>query len=104
RPASAPPPSDALRTTVTERTIPGGQAGTSSRIRNYLGFPNGVSGRDLANRALEQVWLFGARFVLARPAVRLESRDGEHVVHLDGGAEVRARAIVIATGVTWHTL
>ena len=96
--------SEGLRTTVIEPTIPGGQAGTSSRIRNYLGFPNGVSGRDLANRALEQAWFFGARFVLARPAVRLESRDGEHVVHLDGGAEVRARAIVIATGVTWHTL
>ena len=96
--------SEGLRTTVIEPTIPGGQAGTSSRIRNYLGFPNGVSGRDLANRALEQAWFFGARFVLARPAVRLESRAGEHVVHLDGGAEVRARAIVIATGVTWHTL
>ena len=96
--------SEGLRTTVIEPTIPGGQAGTSSRIRNYLGFPNGLSGRDLANRALEQAWFFGARFVLARPAVRLESRDGEHVVHLDGGAEVRARAIVIATGVTWHTL
>jgi thioredoxin reductase (NADPH) len=96
--------SEGLRTTVIEPSIPGGQAGTSSRIRNYLGFPNGLSGRDLANRAIEQAWFFGARFVLARPAVRLESHEGEHVVHLDGGAEVRARAVVVATGVTWHTL
>jgi thioredoxin reductase (NADPH) len=96
--------SEGLQTTVIEPAVPGGQAGTSSRIRNYLGFPNGLSGRDLANRALEQAWFFGARFVLARPAVGLESRDGEHVVRLGGGAEVRARAVVIATGVTWHTL
>jgi len=96
--------SEGLRTTVIEPTIPGGQAGTSSRIRNYLGFPNGVSGRDLANRALEQAWFFGARFVLARPAVGLGSNGGGHVVRLEGGAEVRARAVVLATGVTWHTL
>ena len=96
--------SEGLRTTVIEPSIPGGQAGTSSRIRNYLGFPNGLSGRDLTNRAIEQAWFFGARFVLARPAVRLESRDGEHVVQLEGRAEVRARTVVVATGVTWHTL
>ncbi len=96
--------SEGLRTTVIEPSVPGGQAGTSSRIRNYLGFPNGLSGRDLANRALEQAWFFGARFVLARRAVALESAAGEHVVRLEGGAEVRARAVVIATGVTWHTL
>jgi thioredoxin reductase (NADPH) len=96
--------SEGLRTTVIEPSIPGGQAGTSSRIRNYLGFPNGLSGRDLGNRALEQAWFFGARFVLARPAVGLETGGGEHVVRLGGGAEVRARTVVIATGVTWHTL
>jgi thioredoxin reductase (NADPH) len=96
--------SEGLRTTVIEPSVPGGQAGTSSRIRNYLGFPNGLSGRDLGNRALEQAWFFGARFVLARPAVALETAAGEHVVRLEGGAEVRARAVVIATGVTWHTL
>jgi thioredoxin reductase (NADPH) len=96
--------SEGLRTTVIEPSIPGGQAGTSSRIRNYLGFPNGLSGRDLTNRAIEQAWFFGARFVLARPAVALEAGTGEHVVRLEGGAEVRARAVVIATGVTWHTL
>ena len=96
--------SEGLRTTVIEPSVPGGQAGTSSRIRNYLGFPNGLSSRDLANRALEQAWFFGARFVLARPAVDLEAGDGEHVVRLEGGAQVRARAVVIATGVTWHTL
>ncbi len=96
--------SEGLRTTVIEPSVPGGQAGTSSRIRNYLGFPNGLSGRDLGNRALEQAWFFGARFVLARPAVALETAAGEHLVRLQGGAEVRARTVVIATGVTWHTL
>ena len=96
--------SEGLRTTVIEPSVPGGQAGTSSRIRNYLGFPNGVSGRDLGARALEQAWFFGARFVLARPAVALEGAAGDHVVRLEGGAEVRARTVVIATGVTWHTL
>jgi thioredoxin reductase (NADPH) len=96
--------SEGLRTTVIEPSVPGGQAGTSSRIRNYLGFPNGLSGRDLGNRALEQAWFFGARFVLARPAVALEGSAGDHVVRLEGGAEVRARTVVIATGVTWHTL
>jgi thioredoxin reductase (NADPH) len=96
--------SEGLRTTVIESSVPGGQAGTSSRIRNYLGFPNGVSGRDLGSRALEQAWFFGARFVLARPAVALEGGGSEHVVRLEGGGEVRARTVVIATGVTWHTL
>jgi thioredoxin reductase (NADPH) len=96
--------SEGLRTTVIEPSVPGGQAGTSSRIRNYLGFPNGISGRDLGARALEQAWFFGARFDLARPAVALETGAGEHVVRLDGGVQVRARAVVIATGVTWHTL
>jgi thioredoxin reductase (NADPH) len=96
--------SEGLRTTVIEPSVPGGQAGTSSRIRNYLGFPNGLSGRDLGARALEQAWFFGARFVLARPAVALETAGGGHVVRLEGGAEVRARTVVIATGVTWHTL
>jgi thioredoxin reductase (NADPH) len=96
--------SEGLRTTVIESSVPGGQAGTSSRIRNYLGFPNGVSGRDLGSRALEQAWFFGARFVLARPAVALDAGGNEHVVRLEGGGEVRARTVVIATGVTWHTL
>ena len=68
RPASPPPcmaPPRASRRSWIDR-LPGGQAGTSSRIRNYLGFPNGLSGRDLTNRALEQAWFFGARFVLSR--------------------------------------
>ena len=85
--------SEGLRTTVIEPSIPGGQAGTSSRIRDYLDFPNGLSGRDPTNRAIEQARFFGARFVLARPAVRLGSRAGGHVVHLDGGAKVRARQL-----------
>lgn len=96
--------SEGLTTAVIEQTVFGGQAGTSSRIRNYLGFPNGVSGRDLANRALEQAWFFGARFVLSRPATALEAAGDGHRVQLEGGAAIEARAVVVATGVTWHRL
>jgi thioredoxin reductase (NADPH) len=95
--------SEGLTTTVIESAIPGGQAGTSSRIRNYLGFPNGVSGRDLTNRALEQAWFFGARFVISK-AVALRAAGDDHVVELEGGAAIRARTVVIATGVTWRRL
>jgi thioredoxin reductase (NADPH) len=96
--------SEGLSTSVIEPLLPGGQAGTSSRIRNYLGFPNGVSGRDLTNRAMEQAWFFGARFVLARRAVGLKPAGDHHRVELEGGSAIEARAVVLATGVTWHRL
>ena len=96
--------SEGLQTTVIEAVLPGGQAGTSSRIRNYLGFPNGLSGRDLTNRALEQAWFFGARFVLSKAVTGLRPGAAGHVVELEGGSRIEARAVVIATGVTWHTL
>jgi thioredoxin reductase (NADPH) len=96
--------SEGLATVVIEPAFPGGQAGTSSRIRNYLGFPTGLSGRDLANRALEQAWFFGARFVLARRAIRLAEAGGGYRVELDGGTSIDARTIVLATGVTWRRL
>jgi thioredoxin reductase (NADPH) len=96
--------SEGLSTSVIEPSVPGGQAGTSSRIRNYLGFPNGVSGRDLAIRATEQAWFFGARFVLSRQAVGLQADGDRHRVELEGGRAIRAPAVVIATGVTWHRL
>ena len=82
--------------------MPGGQAGTSSLIRNYLGFPHGLSGDDLTERALNQAWLFGAEFTSAA-AEGLTVQDGRRVVHA-GGAEVGARAVVIATGVSWRRL
>ena len=94
--------SEGLSTLVLEPDIPGGQAGTSSLIRNYLGFPHGLSGDDLTDRALNQAWLFGAEFTSAA-AEGLTVRDGSRVVHA-GGAEVEARAVVIATGVSWRRL
>ena len=94
--------SEGLRTLVIEREAPGGQAETSSRIENYLGFPTGVSGEELARRALQQASRLGAEIMVTRPAVGidLETRS----VRLDGGAAVRAATIVIASGVSWRRL
>ena len=93
--------SEGLSTVVLEPEMPGGQAGTSSLIRNYLGFPHGVSGDDLTIRAVNQAWLFGASFTIG--AADGLAADGRRVVHAAGG-EVEARAVVIATGVTWRRL
>jgi thioredoxin reductase (NADPH) len=94
--------SEGLSTLVLEPDIPGGQAGTSSLIRNYLGFPRGVSGDDLTNRAIDQAWLFGTNFTIAA-AEGLAVHDGRRVVRA-GGGQVEARAVIIATGVTWRRL
>jgi thioredoxin reductase (NADPH) len=97
--------SEGLRTLLIEREAPGGQAGTSSRIENYLGFPGGVSGGDLANRALLQAKRFGTEMLVTRNVESVDSDgSGGHVVRLDGGQPVHTRAVVIATGVTWRTL
>jgi thioredoxin reductase (NADPH) len=96
--------SEGLETMVLEPEIPGGQAGTSSLIRNYLGFQRGISGDDLAVRAVEQAWLFGADFVLTQPAARISARGDARVVRTADGTEVEARAVVIASGVTWRRL
>jgi len=96
--------SEGLRTVVLEPDVPGGQAGTSSRIRNYLGFPRGVSGDDLTYRALEQAWLFGADIVLAQSCTGLAVRGRDRVVLLADGSEVMSRTVVIATGVAWRRL
>jgi len=97
--------SEGLRTMLIEREAPGGQAGSSSRIENYLGFPAGVSGDDLSTRAWQQAKRFGAEMLSARVVVGLEAaEDGAHRVRLDGGEYVAARAIVIATGVSWRKL
>ena len=96
--------SEGLRTLLVETLIPGGQAGTSSLIRNYLGFERGISGSDLANRAMQQAWLFGTDFVLSQPATWLGVRGSDRVVRIADGSEVRARAVVIATGVEWRRL
>jgi thioredoxin reductase (NADPH) len=96
--------SEGLDTLVLEPQVVGGQAGTSSLIRNYLGFPQGIGGGDLANRALEQAWLFGANLVLAQRATGLRAEGRRRLVRLSGGGEVDARAVVVASGVSWRRL
>jgi thioredoxin reductase (NADPH) len=96
--------SEGLRTVVIEREAMGGQAGTSSLIRNYLGFPRGVTGSELAQRAYEQAWLFGTRFVFARSASSLRLQGEERVLCLSDGMEITARAVLIATGASYRRL
>ena len=94
--------SEGLRTLVVEREAPGGQAGTSSRIENYLGFPNGVSGDELAIRALQQARRLGAEILVTRNIARIDPQ--EHRVVLDDGESLRARTLILATGVAWRHL
>ena len=96
--------SEGLSTVIVEREAPGGQAGQSSAIENYLGFPKGLSGSDLAQRALAQVSRFGAELVLAREVVGLEQRGPVRAVLLEGGGEVEARSVVVSTGVSYRRL
>jgi len=94
--------SEGLRTLVIEREAPGGQAETSSRIENYLGFPTGVSGDELARRALQQANRLGAEVMVTRTAVSID--PATKVIALDGGESARARSIILATGVSWRRL
>jgi thioredoxin reductase (NADPH) len=94
--------SEGLRTLVVEREAPGGQAGTSSRIENYLGFPAGVSGDELATRALKQASRLGAEILVTRAVTRIDPTTRR--IHLDGEDVVRARTVILATGVTWRRL
>jgi len=96
--------SEGMRTLLLEPAVPGGQAGTSSLIRNYLGFPNGLSGDELTNRALEQAWLFGAHIVVSQAATTLTANGSARVVRISDGSEITARAVVLANGVTWRRL
>jgi thioredoxin reductase (NADPH) len=96
--------SEGLRTIVVERDTPGGQAGQSSAIENYLGFPKGLSGADLTQRAVAQARRFGAEMVLTRDVVGLERREPVSAVRLADGSEVEARAVVLATGVSYRRL
>jgi thioredoxin reductase (NADPH) len=96
--------SEGLDALVVERESIGGQAGTSTRIRNYLGFSRGLSGAELAQRAYQQAWVFGATFLLTREVTGLRSSDGMHVVSLDGGVEVEASSVVLAMGVSYKRL
>jgi len=94
--------SEGLSTIVIEREAPGGQAGTSSRIEHYLGFPSGVSGEELAARALRQAHRLGAEIVVTRTITRIDAPLRQ--VHLDGGDVLRARTIILACGVSWRRL
>jgi len=96
--------SEGLRTVVLEKNVSGGQAGASMHIRNFPGFTWGIGGRDLAYRACEQAWLFGANMVFAQQAVALRPSEGSHVVALEDGREVTARVVVLATGIDWRRL
>ncbi|HEU4947213.1 MAG TPA: FAD-dependent oxidoreductase [Kribbella sp.] len=96
--------SEGLSTVIVEREAPGGQAGQSAAIENYLGFPKGLSGADLTQRAVAQVSRFGAEMVLARAVVGFQTRGPVHAVLFDGSAEIEARALIVATGVSYRSL
>jgi thioredoxin reductase (NADPH) len=95
---------EGLRVVLIEKSGPGGQAGTSSRIENYLGFPNGITGADLAQRASAQARRFGAELLTAQEVVAIRREDPYRVVQLAGGKEVSAYAVVLTTGMTVRRL
>lgn len=96
--------SEGLRTIVIEGNAPGGQAGTSSRIENYLGFPTGIPGQELASRAEMQAQKFGARLMISREVVGLECRNELHHLSLVGGQKIKSRTVVVATGARYRKL
>jgi thioredoxin reductase (NADPH) len=96
--------SEGLRTVLVEREATGGQAGQSSRIENYLGFPNGVSGGQLADRARRQARKFGVEMLLARDVVALEAHGSKRVLRFDDGGSIASHAVVLATGVSYRSL
>jgi thioredoxin reductase (NADPH) len=96
--------SEGLKTVLIERSAVGGQAGTSSKIENYLGFPDGISGAELAERAREQACRFGAEILLAREGVRGEFSAGRGTGYLADGTKIVARAAICATGVAYRRL
>jgi thioredoxin reductase (NADPH) len=96
--------SEGLRTLLIEREAPGGQAGTSSSIENYLGFPAGLSGGDLARRAVAQARRFGTEILAPMEAVGFATHDGYHIVTLGNGSTVTTQALLVATGVSYRLL
>jgi thioredoxin reductase (NADPH) len=96
--------SEGLSTVIVEREAPGGQAGQSAAIENYLGFPKGLTGSDLAQRAIAQVSRFGAEVVLARDVVGFEARGPVRAVLFAGSGQIEARALIAATGVSYRRL
>ena len=96
--------SEGLRTIVVDAETIGGQAGTSSLIRNYLGFPQGIGGAELCSRALDQAWSFGAETSVLRPTTDVRRDGDDRVVVLADGTEIRTRAVVLATGARYQRL
>jgi thioredoxin reductase (NADPH) len=96
--------SEGLKTLLVEKRAPGGQAGTSSRIENYLGFPAGLSGSDLTRRALAQATRFGTEFLSPVEVVEIKLRDNYKILKLSDGKEINARSIIITTGVDYRQL
>ena len=96
--------SEGLSTLVIEREAVGGQAGTSSLIRNFLGFATGISGAELAQRAYQQAWLFGTKYVFAREVFGLRAHGMDRILTLSDGTEVTARVVVVASGASYRRL
>ena len=96
--------SEGLGTLVIERHVIGGQAGASSLIRNYLGFPRGISGAELTQRAYQQAWLFGAKFVFSREVTGLRLDGESKVLSLSDGREIGATSVIVATGAKYRRL
>jgi thioredoxin reductase (NADPH) len=96
--------SEGLRVLVIESEAPGGQAGSSSRIENYLGFPNGVSGQELAGRAFVQAEKFGAQILVAQSALALQGHHSPYRIELDGGRSVECRTVIVAAGARYRKL
>src|SRR5205807_3804293 len=96
--------SEGLRVVAIESVAPGGQAGTTSMIENYLGFPQGISGSELATRAAAQARRFGAEVLLARRLVDIEGKNDGYVVRLSDGTTIPTRSVLAASGVDWRRL
>ena len=96
--------SEGLSTLLIERKAPGGQAGTSSRIENYLGFPTGLSGADLTRRAISQATRFGTEFLSPKAVKEIKQKDGYKIISLEDDTEINTRAVVITTGVDYKKL
>ena len=96
--------SEGLETVVLEETVSGGQAGSSPMIRNYPGFPHGISGHELTRRACEQAWIFGAHMAFSQPVVGLETAGDERIVRMADGHQIAARTVIAAPGIAWRRL
>ena len=96
--------SEGLETVVLEETVSGGQAVSSPMIRNYPGFPHGISGHELTRRACEQAWIFGVHIVFSQPVVGLETVGDERIVRLADGHQITAGVVIAAPGIAWRRL